>query len=403
MKKDVKLLGMAAMFFMTFASCTNDELRERYQGEEISFTTRVTRAVEMKKENLTEFKVYGLGQGSNSFFINGQTAKKGDNNIFNLEQSAFWPTGEPTVKYWAYAPTDITADVSMSAGSQIFNNFIPGDNIETQKDLVVAYTTVKMEDAAKAVPLQFHHALSQVEIKAHCPSIDKQVYIKGAWIVNVNTIGKLQFSTAAAAMNYIEWTSGTPGKYGISLDATQLGSKKESATPLLAGKTNMLLVPQTVKGYDFEAGSGAYILLLCRVETHHDGQIENDPEGGSSQSGPIYNDVPKNKHIHQLFPITKEYNSNAYGYTCVAVDFDWKSGKKYVYNLDFCGHTSGAGVYPPENLPEGLPEGDDIIEKPGDKDPGDPVLDNPIRFTVDVDSWSSGHDDGLEEEEVEVK
>lgn len=403
MKKDVKLLGMAAMFFMIFASCTNDELRECYQGEEISFTTRVTRAVEMKKENLTEFKVYGLGQGSNSFFINGQTAKKGDNNIFNLEQSAFWPTGEPAVKYWAYAPTDITADVSMSAGSQIFNNFTPGDNIETQKDLVVAYTTVKMEDAAKAVPLQFHHALSQVEIKAHCPSIDKQVYIKGAWIVNVNTIGKLQFSTAAAAMNYIEWTSGTPGKYGISLDATQLGSKKESATPLLAGKTNMLLVPQTVKGYDFEAGSGAYILLLCRVETHHDGLIENDPEGGSSQSGPIYNDVPKNKHIHQLFPITKEYNSNAYGYTCVAVDFDWKSGKKYVYNLDFCGHTSGAGVYPPENLPEGLPEGDDIIEKPGDKDPGDPVLDNPIRFTVDVDSWSSGHDDGLEEEEVEVK
>ena len=29
MKKDVKLLGMAAMFFMTFASCTNDESDRR--------------------------------------------------------------------------------------------------------------------------------------------------------------------------------------------------------------------------------------------------------------------------------------------------------------------------------------------------------------------------------------
>lgn len=76
MKKDVKLLGMAAMFFMTFASCTNDELRECYQGEEISFTTRVTRAVEMKKENLTEFKVYGLGQGSNSFFYKRTNGKE---------------------------------------------------------------------------------------------------------------------------------------------------------------------------------------------------------------------------------------------------------------------------------------------------------------------------------------
>ena len=44
MKKNVKLLGMVAMFSVTLASCTNDELKEVYQGEEISFTTRMTRA-----------------------------------------------------------------------------------------------------------------------------------------------------------------------------------------------------------------------------------------------------------------------------------------------------------------------------------------------------------------------
>ena len=37
MKKNVKLLGMVAMFSVTLASCTNDELKEVYQGEEISF------------------------------------------------------------------------------------------------------------------------------------------------------------------------------------------------------------------------------------------------------------------------------------------------------------------------------------------------------------------------------
>ena len=70
MKKNVKLLGMVAMFSVTLASCTNDELKEVYQGEEISFTTRMTRAVETNSGNLEKFKVYANGAGIDGLFIN---------------------------------------------------------------------------------------------------------------------------------------------------------------------------------------------------------------------------------------------------------------------------------------------------------------------------------------------
>ncbi len=61
-------------------------------------------------------------------------------------------------------------------------------------------------------------------------------------------------------------------------------------------------------------------------------------------------------------------------------------GKKYVYTLEFCGRNSGAGVYPPEPLPDGIPEGE---KRPDDKRPGDPVLDDPITFSVTVSDWVS--------------
>ena len=84
MKKNVKLLGMVAMFSVTLASCTNDELKEVYQGEEISFTTRMTRAVETNSGNLKAFRVYAHAENYGNMFINHEMATKSDGNIFSL-------------------------------------------------------------------------------------------------------------------------------------------------------------------------------------------------------------------------------------------------------------------------------------------------------------------------------
>ena len=51
----------------------------------------------------------------------------------------------------------------------------------------------------------------------------------------------------------------------------------------------------------------------------------------------------------------------------------WQPGDKFVYTLDL---SNGAGVMPPDS-----------------PDPGEPVLGQPIRFTVTVNNWVIRHQD----------
>lgn len=70
---------------MTFAACSSDELVESYQGEEISFTTRVTtRATETKLENLESFYVYADAPNYNMFLDKVQATKKNQIKQFIL-------------------------------------------------------------------------------------------------------------------------------------------------------------------------------------------------------------------------------------------------------------------------------------------------------------------------------
>ncbi len=79
-------------------------------------------------------------------------------------------------------------------------------------------------------------------------------------------------------------------------------------------------------------------------------------------------------------------------------------GKKYTYSLDICGDDTGAGKYPP-NIPEDPEELNDFLDKiippsikdeitivterPGNKNVGDYVLDDPIQFKVTVSDWEN--------------
>ena len=131
--------------------------------------------------------------------------------------------------------------------------------------------------------------------------------------------------------------------------------------------------------------------MLCRVEATHQGKT---PENNTTDD--VIN-TTDNTHTHQLFPTPPagtEYKENQYGYTCVAITPNWKNGKKYKYNLEFCGANSGAGVYPPLNIEDtpNLPDKDDTIIPNNDEDKvGLPILDNPIKFNVEVTPWGNAN------------
>lgn len=405
MNKNVKLLGMAAVISMTFASCSSDEMKEIYQGEGISFTTKVnTRATVTKLENLDGFYVYADAEGYDNMFINGQLATKeseGSNKYVIKDEnngSYYWPSEVKNIEFWAYGPKDINIIPEITSGTQAFKPFTPKAALDEggkeHLDFVVAYAKAKREDSGSGVTLNFNHALSQVIVNAKRGDSSKRVYVKGAWIMNVKGTGTLTFKDDTTQYpNHMSWeTSGSNVNYGVTFSSRKtldkdyqfMGNTEEDYN------STLMLIPQTVSKWDGNAdgsNNGAFILLLCRVEAVHDGTI-HEGSGSSDNVG-----IEGETHIHQLFPATGTYNEEQYGYTCVPVDLTWKPGYKYIYNLEFCGANSGAGIYPPTPLPSGLPSHDKdeniITDRPDGKDVGSLVLDNPIGFTVTVEEWTN--------------
>ena len=420
MKRNVKLLPVA-MLSIALASCTTDELKEVYPGEKISFTTRMTRAVETNTDNLKAFRVYADAVGYPNMFINGDTARReGNGNIFSILSttggSFFWPSDVKKIKFWAYGPIDpdnpkksIAITPAINGTTQSFESFTPSpsmiDGGKSHKDFIVAYTEAERGGTntdGTTVTLHFNHALSQIVVKAKCPDIEKNVKIKGAWLMNVKSTGLLEFNDQGKYVNNMKWTTTDElDNYGVTFGSNDVTPKTDYS--FLIGSndndqennTSLMLVPQkndaVADAWNPDSNpDGAYILLLFRVEAVHEGAAHT---GGSTDDVLVDGD----KHIHQLFPVTTKYDAKEYGYTCVAIEPDWEHGKKYVYNLEVCGPKSGAGVYPPENVGSisGLPTTGEnlkiITERPEGKKVGDPVLDNPIKFDVDVIKWGDGN------------
>lgn len=424
--------AMASMAMM-FTACDSDDVVEINQGQEITFSTQMSRATEITDASkLGGFYVWADAVGYDQMFINGDEATKdndqSNSNIFSLPKSYYWPKGIERIRFWAYGPSGdrnnggLDKDIvkpNMTVNQQSFSDLTPRPSLtvggKDQRDFLVAYTEIaRTAVSGWSVPLNFLHALTQVNVKAKLgEGSDKIVRIKGAWIVNAKAKGTLSFKDPTvsgggavaqaegdkiqANADYMNWTGqdGT-ASYGVALSTPELLTS--SATYLIGGSdnTSLMLIPQPeTKGITFDntgvKEQGAYILLLCRVEAKHPGSYHSGVAGSdNTATGPVWSDGTD--HFHQLFPEAPTYDPDTYGYTCVSLDLkDWLPGKKVTYTLEFCGKSSGAGLYPPE-------PGDDfpkenVIPSPDDKKEGDHVLNDPIKFNVTVEGWTEASSD----------
>lgn len=411
-------LSYAAKCAMAFSglilsSCAADEVEVVNHGTEITFTTRVSRATEIDIKNFNGFYVYADAAGYPTMFINGDEAKplsdpdSNGHNSFGLENKYYWPSDVETIRFWAYGPSGkrdeggLNVTPQITVNSQAFSDVTPlqslTDGGKDQRDFVVAYTEVERGSATgMAVNLQFNHAFAQVLVNAKLGEEGNRVHVKGAWIMNVASKGGLTFSEESQYddVNHMKWEPSYSNltSYGYMLTQPDI-LNKGAYTPLIGGKDNssLMLVPQKrgkVTFTDNKADKGAYIMVLCRVEAEHKG--DTHVEGEDETKATTGNDaifVDGDKHYHQLFPapVNGKFDKDKYGYVCVPVDIEWKPGHKYVYNLVFCGKTSGAGIYPP-NPGEGF-SFDNVIPTP-DGDEGKVILNDPISFDVSVGSWT---------------
>lgn len=429
MKSKTKLLSIASAAGLALAvglvSCAKDELKEvagEYLG--FTFTTSVTRATPTTLTELDAFYVYADADGYSNLLIDGLTATKKENTgDYVLDKNVLWPADVEKIRFWAYGPSKVKDNVTanFSAMSQALNDIEVKADFQNggrdHQDLVVAYTYAERDKVAgMRVPLIFHHAMSQIEVRLKLGQGAEDdgyiVKVKGAWMMNVHSKGTLAFEEASDA-NHMKWTTNTSGNYGRYVDA-EVTLNENTTVNMISNEpgsdnSSLMVLPQKFVKYNFGGTaanadeetpaakignnpSGTYIMILCRVEVKHSGAVSPDDSQANTGIKPV-----EDGHIHQLFPISKGdmnnviFKEDAYGYTCVPISGEWLPGKKYIYTLEFCGSNSGAGVYPPKPLPD-EPEG---VEPPDDKKPGDLVLDSPITFSVTVEDWKTpeGWDD----------
>lgn len=473
----IKSVSLAMLATVFAASCSNEEVVEtnaNYNGEPIDFTPSVaspTRAVATTLENLGDFNVFAKGIRSDlgtlfrTFMIGEAKTDKtnakpavanrvslsSESGTWKLPTDVYWPSDVNTALFWAFSDrkngegstenglcvTTGSVDFLETFGPQI-ENYKPlkaditqpaGENTgwfdgDHQRDLVSAFT---QQTKNPHVSLNFHHLLSQVEIKAmskHTKQDEesRKVKIKGAWLVNVKSTGSLnanfKYEQGQATDNPVWNNSSELEQYG------SVYSGNDRTVPIVVNGTpdplnvlgneghgNLMLIPQEKEAWDGTSTTttGAYLLLLCRVDMGHKGEVAD---------GSAVSEVIDGIHYHQQFPISSYYDEDAYGLTAIPVPVDWEMGKKYSYTLDICGENSGAGKYPP-NVPTDATDlaaylakfipgklGTDYVinatEKPNPsktniittiapgKNVGDYVLDEPILFKITVGNWDEG-------------
>lgn len=381
-----------------------------------------------------------------------RSALGANSGIWKLSEQMYWPTGINDAVFWAFSDrkhgegvaangTCITsgsigfletlgpqlkgyqplkADLKQEPNSPV--GWCDGD---VQRDLVSAFCK---QTKNPHVNLNFHHLLSQVRLLASSNRMadnrgTRIVNIKGAWLVNAVSSGTLSAeftydqSTQEASDAPVWKVSSGLQSYGAYYDGSDrtvpvvvngAGAILNLTNGSADKAANLMLIPQQREAWDGKSAttSQAYILLLCRVTLEHYGEITVDPDNeavsGTNKEG---------YHYHQLFPVMRRYDENAYGLTAVPVPINWEIGKIYSYNLDICGDNSGAGQYPP-NLPATEADQRTYLENfvggefklngngpgitniittvPDDKEVGDYVLDDAIQFSVTVGGWEEG-------------
>lgn len=344
MKKSFFLAAAAAL---AMTSCSNDEMTDINNGNAIGFRAATqTRATETTTANLENFFVTAF-KGTTEYFSDEFTK---DGSYFTSETAHYWPGDNSELSFFAYSPEKEKLNgLSITNSGITLSNFSPASEISDQVDFITATATgKKSENEATGVELTFNHMLSQIEVRAK--NMNEGYVCKVVGVRIGKPVSKGSFIN--------EWQFGTsPEKSNYEATCTEATLNGE-AVSLMGEGGNAMLIPQQLTAWNSENdkqndAEGAYLAVKIQIET---------PNGV------------------RLYPAKGDYD-----WAAVGIDTKWEAGKKYIYTLDF---SKGAGNVDPEK------------PKPTDPNdpfnPGDPILGDPIKFTVIVTPWTPVDNEDIE-------
>ena len=380
-----KHLVLGALAVLALAACTKSEVVELNKGNEISLTA-------VTGKNLTKAQDgYCNNAKPGDFYV---WAATGGNKYFE-EQKYYLPSGETTYKadgaarYWPASAVDFFALKNYN-GTVSFDATTPkitvtGYTVEstpaTQKDFLYAVDKgVSKPDGGAAAPLNFRHALSQIEFKAANANTNIHVVIDELKVVNVFSKGDFSVSdeTTTPFEEHDLTDTDTPDpRIGVcswdnqSTTATYVITPKDldgnniSVDVKNGGNANLTVTDPTGQEYNENT---LYILPQTVDRWIGSGSATSSSKAYFLIKALIYNVAGTEVNKSTDVVLWGDHTSGSWVSKYIAVPIPesttWVGGLRYVYTFNFTSYGTG-GV---------------------DPGTGDPVL-TPIKLTVTVDDF----------------
>lgn len=344
-----KQLFLTAMTALVMVSCSEENVLDTNKGNAIDFRAAMgTRASETTTASMSQIYVTALTVRNENLFSD-LLFSKGLSNFFTSTPAYYWPGDGSNLTFYAYSPskTDLGGMLTITSASKQLTDFSPQASITDQKDFVtIKATGNKAANEATGVPLRFEHRLVQIEVKAKNANEGYVYKVKGVRIGKPVSKGTFDFDDNTWSLDS-EKTN-----YETAYDE----EKTLAASPVSIMKTagdNAMLIPQQLTAWaaatdKTNATAGAYLAVKVQITT-----------AAGARVYPVANGVD-------------------HDWVAVPIGTNWQAGKKYVYTLDFS--NGGGKVDPEKEVNPSDPE--DHYQ------PGDDILDEPIKFTVQVTEWS---------------
>jgi len=393
MKKNLLVAGLLALG-LGATSCSENTAVDTPQATTgaISFRTlndyAKTRGTEVTTGTMNQtgvkFNVWAQDAGQTAFRMNGVEVEYDGATYFKSTADYFWPESGD-VNFWAVY-NNYVGTTTVDNTTKNITGFVPTaahgtePMTDLQKDLVMAYGTGnKAGNEATGMPLNFQHALSQIEFQALNNSPSYDVYIAGISIHNLDGSADVTFQAAAA--DKPTWTNnGNAATAAVeyhnlgSFPSAAVGTTAGAVTSGAAAGSNFMLIPQDITAYAAGTITGSFARVYIQVRDKSSGDIiyPYATNGGG--------------------PVTTSNENNVAAADVPLPAITWEAGKKYIYTLDF---SNGVGNKPftpvtPNPNPGVNPEPVVPTPSPDPTPTPTPILGQPIKFVVTVEAWADG-------------
>lgn len=328
---------------LLLAACSSDELLDEADNANAdgemninAVTERATRGTVADISTLQTAGFYATCKAipgnyqQEDYFTGAMFTYNANSGLFTSDEHYIYPSGISQV--WAWTPQQSGGNIS-DDGNSCTLQFSTNATLDQQTDLLVAYNdNVSKNDIDLGTPLNFTHALSQIEVRVVQSNYqtNKSYHYQPIQVRlgNIASGGTLTWPEA----NWTTDETDVSSYETIALTDDALRMLTEETRTMTADTLggNFFVMPQQREPWDCQAldscNNGTYIGVKIRV---------------------FYNSSTNYQYVSWSYA-SNGWNANGTDsegkvWACVPIAADWQPGKKYIYTLDFA---DGAGYNP---------------------------------------------------------